>query len=63
MGLVEEHKRESVEISAHFMEGLVGDYGDAAVACEMRLDFCWSFRLLYCEHEGVRRVMIDKLVD
>jgi hypothetical protein len=43
MGLIEERKRQFVEVSAHFVKGLVSDYGDAAVACEMRLDFCWSF--------------------
>jgi hypothetical protein len=44
------------------MEGLVSDYGDAAVVREMFFYFCWSFRLLYCKDEGVRRVMRDKLL-
>jgi hypothetical protein len=44
------------------MKGLIGDYGYPAIAREMRLDFCWSFRLFYGEYEGVGRVMRDKLL-
>jgi hypothetical protein len=43
MCLVEERKRQSTKVFAQFMERLVGDHGDAAIAREMCLDFRWSF--------------------
>jgi hypothetical protein len=57
MGLIKERKRQFVKVSAQFMERLVCDYGNAAVVSEMLFYFCWGFRLLYCEDEGVGRVV------
>jgi hypothetical protein len=43
MGLVEERKREPIEVFAQFMEGLVGNHGNSIDIREMCLDFCRSF--------------------
>jgi hypothetical protein len=62
MGLIKERKRQSIEVSAQFMERLVGDHGNATVIREVLFYFCRSFRLLCCEHEGIGCVMRDKLL-
>jgi hypothetical protein len=63
MGLVKQRKRQFVEVSAHFVKGLVSDYGDAAVVCEMLFYFCWSFRLFHREHEGAGCVACSELLN
>jgi hypothetical protein len=41
MGLVKEHQRKLTKVFAHLVEGLVGDYGNAAVAREVLFYFSW----------------------